>query len=64
MGAKSVARDILRFWRDRWIASPRWFFTAIWWLWCEQYGVVWCMMVASLKGSVWDVGVEVVVNGC
>ena len=67
-GGKTVARDASRFWRDRWIASTRWLFTAIWWLSCEQYGVVWCMMVASLDvsrsldGSVLDVDVVVVVK--
>jgi len=57
-GGKTVARDVPRFSARFWIASTRRLFTAIWWLSCEQYGVVWRMMVAlldvswSLDGSV------------
>ena len=55
---KTVARDVPRFSARLWIASTRWLLTAVWWLSCEQYGVVWRMMVAlldmswSLDGSV------------
>ena len=57
-GGKTVARDVPCFSARLWIASTRWLFTAVWWLSCEQYGVVWHMMVAlldvsgSLDGSV------------
>ena len=57
-GGKTVTRDVPRFSARFWIASTRRLFTAVWWLSCEQYGVVWRMMVAllvvsgSLDGSV------------